>query len=88
MNTPEDQPSTPAVTGPDRRRHGFARLALHPEITNVQASWVKLGPEGCRQVLLGGVDDLGGTLMNESISRAASARAATATASSPMAAGC
>jgi FO synthase len=51
--------------------HAVARLALHPEITNVQASWVKLGPEGVRQALAAGVNDLGGTLMNESISRAA-----------------
>jgi FO synthase len=51
--------------------HAVARLALHPLITNVQASWVKLGPEGVRQALAAGVNDLGGTLMNESISRAA-----------------
>ncbi len=51
--------------------HAVARLALHPEITNIQASWVKLGPDGVRQVLRSGVNDLGGTLMNESISRAA-----------------
>ena len=51
--------------------HAVARLALHPAITNVQASWVKLGPDGVRQALAAGVNDLGGTLMNESISRAA-----------------
>ena len=51
--------------------HAVARLALHPLITNVQASWVKLGPDGSRQALAAGVNDLGGTLMNESISRAA-----------------
>jgi FO synthase len=51
--------------------HAVARLALHPVITNVQASWVKLGPDGARQALAAGVNDLGGTLMNESISRAA-----------------
>ncbi len=51
--------------------HAAARLALHPLITNVQASWVKLGPDGVRQALAAGVNDLGGTLMNESISRAA-----------------
>jgi FO synthase len=54
--------------------HAIARLALHPWITNVQASWVKLGPEGVRAVLAAGVNDLGGTLMNESISRAAGAQ--------------
>jgi FO synthase len=53
--------------------HAVARLVLHPEITNIQASWVKLGPEGVRAVLKAGVNDLGGTLMNESISRAAGA---------------
>jgi FO synthase len=51
--------------------HAIARLALHPLITNVQASWVKLGVEGVTQLLDAGVNDLGGTLMNESISRAA-----------------
>jgi len=53
--------------------HAVARLGLHPLITNVQASWVKLGPEGSREALRAGVNDLGGTLMNESISRAAGA---------------
>jgi FO synthase len=53
--------------------HAVARLALHPEIPNIQASWVKLGPEGTRQALGAGVNDLGGTLMNESISRSAGA---------------
>jgi FO synthase len=51
--------------------HAVARLALHPFITNIQVSWVKLGPDGVRQALAAGVNDLGGTLMNESISRAA-----------------
>jgi len=53
--------------------HAVARLALHPLIDNVQASWVKLGAAGAHQVLRAGVNDLGGTLMNESISRAAGA---------------
>jgi FO synthase len=53
--------------------HAVARLALHPWFTNIQASWVKLGPDGIRQALAAGVNDLGGTLMNESISRAAGA---------------
>ena len=51
--------------------HAVARLALHPVVTNIQASWVKLGPDGVRQALASGVNDLGGTLMNESISRSA-----------------
>jgi FO synthase len=53
--------------------HAVGRLALHPWITNVQASWVKLGLDGARAVLQAGANDLGGTLMNESISRAAGA---------------
>jgi FO synthase len=53
--------------------HAVGRLALHPWITNVQASWVKLGVEGAQAVLRSGANDLGGTLMNESISRAAGA---------------
>jgi FO synthase len=53
--------------------HAVGRLALHPWITNVQASWVKLGVAGAQAVLRSGVNDLGGTLMNESISRAAGA---------------
>jgi FO synthase len=51
--------------------HAVARLALHPHIAHVQASWVKLGPAGAQAALRAGADDLGGTLMNESISRAA-----------------
>jgi FO synthase len=53
--------------------HSAARLALHPGITNIQASWVKLGLEGAQAALRAGANDLGGTLMNESISRAAGA---------------
>ncbi|MGH3061380.1 MAG: 7,8-didemethyl-8-hydroxy-5-deazariboflavin synthase CofG, partial [Gaiellaceae bacterium] len=53
--------------------HAVGRLALHPWITNVQASWVKLGLEGSQAALRAGANDLGGTLMNESISRAAGA---------------
>jgi FO synthase len=51
--------------------HAVARLALHPLITNIQVSWVKLGREGVLACLNAGANDLGGTLMNESISRAA-----------------
>jgi FO synthase len=53
--------------------HTVARLALHPLVTNIQASWPKLGLEGAAAVLAAGANDLGGTLMNESISRAAGA---------------
>jgi FO synthase len=53
--------------------HAVARLALHPLIPNIQASWVKLGHAGAAALLAMGVNDFGGTLMNESISRAAGA---------------
>ena len=53
--------------------HAVGRLALHPVIPNIQASWVKLGPEGVKACLRAGVNDMGGTLMNETISRAAGA---------------
>jgi FO synthase len=51
--------------------HAVARLALNPLVTNIQASWVKAGPAGVARLLHAGVNDCGGTLMNESISRAA-----------------
>jgi len=53
--------------------HAVARLALHPAIPNIQTSWVKLGPDGVTACLAAGANDLGGTLMNESITRAAGA---------------
>ena len=64
-----------ARKGPTSREtvlmHAVSRLVLNPLITNIQTSWVKLGPAGVRACLAAGVNDLGGTLMNESISRAA-----------------
>lgn len=53
--------------------HAVARLTLNPHITNIQASWVKLGPEGLAACLSAGVNDIGGTLMNETITRSAGA---------------
>jgi FO synthase len=53
--------------------HAVARLLLHGRIDNIQASWVKLGVEGTRRMLTGGVNDVGGTLMEETISRMAGA---------------
>jgi FO synthase len=53
--------------------HAVARLTLNPHITNIQASWVKMGHEGVIACLNAGCNDLGGTLMNESITRAAGA---------------
>ena len=51
--------------------HSVARLVLDPYITNIQASWVKMGHKGVLACLAAGCNDLGGTLMNESITRAA-----------------
>ncbi len=53
--------------------HAVGRIALDPWFENVQVSWVKAGPRGVVEALNAGVNDLGGTLMNESISRAAGA---------------
>jgi FO synthase len=53
--------------------HAVGRIAYHGWIDNVQASWVKLGVHGAQQLLQAGVNDLGGTLLEESISRAAGA---------------
>ena len=66
-----------ARPGPTRREnravHAVSRLLLHGAVDSIQASWVKLGDDGCRDVLRGGVNDLGGTLMEETISRMAGA---------------
>jgi FO synthase len=51
--------------------HSVARLVLNPLIQNIQTSWVKMGPQGAAACLNAGANDMGGTLMNESISRAA-----------------
>lgn len=53
--------------------HAVARLALHGQISNIQASWVKMGEAGVAACLAAGANDVGGTLMNESITRAAGA---------------
>ena len=53
--------------------HAVARLGLHPLVSNIQTSWVKLGAEGVKACLRAGANDLGGTLMDETISRAAGA---------------
>jgi len=66
-----------ARPGPTRREnravHAVSRLLLHGAIGSIQCSWVKLGDEACRDVLRGGANDLGGTLMEETISRMAGA---------------
>src|SRR3954463_9028720 len=53
--------------------HAVARLALHPLVTNIQTSWVKMGPDGVKTCLRAGANDLGGTLMDETITRSAGA---------------
>ena len=53
--------------------HAVARLVLNPVIANIQASWVKMGPDGAALCLAAGANDMGGVLMNESITRAAGA---------------
>jgi FO synthase len=53
--------------------HAVARLALDPMFANVQVSWVKMGPDGAALCLSAGANDVGGVLMNESITRAAGA---------------
>ena len=53
--------------------HAVARLALHPHIQNIQTSWVKMGPDGSKACLNAGANDMGGTLMNETITRSAGA---------------
>ncbi|CAM3635142.1 bifunctional FO biosynthesis protein CofGH [Nocardiopsis rhodophaea] len=64
-----------ARTGPtvreNRAVHALARLLLNGAIDNIQCSWVKLAEDTCRQLLAGGVNDVGGTLMEETISRMA-----------------
>ncbi|MFL1379966.1 MULTISPECIES: bifunctional FO biosynthesis protein CofGH [unclassified Nocardiopsis] len=64
-----------ARTGPtvreNRAVHALARLLLHGAIDNIQCSWVKLAEDTCRLLLRGGVNDVGGTLMEETISRMA-----------------
>ncbi len=64
-----------ARPGPTRRDnlavHAMARILLHGRIANIQTSWVKLGAEGTRAMLRAGANDLGGTLMEETISRMA-----------------
>jgi FO synthase len=53
--------------------HALARIYFHNTIDNIQASWVKLGHDGAKVLLRSGVNDLGGTLINENISRASGA---------------
>ncbi|MDT5244944.1 MAG: synthase, partial [Mycobacterium sp.] len=62
----------PGPTHRDNRAvHALARIMLHGRISNIQTSWVKLGVERTQVMLTGGANDLGGTLMEETISRMA-----------------
>ncbi|KQX18819.1 MULTISPECIES: 5-amino-6-(D-ribitylamino)uracil--L-tyrosine 4-hydroxyphenyl transferase CofH [unclassified Sphingomonas] len=67
-----------ARSGPSYREavlmHAVARIVLHPVIANIQVSWVKMGTDGARAVLDAGANDLGGVLMDESITRSAGGR--------------
>jgi len=64
-----------ARSGPSYREavlmHAIARIVLHPLIANIQTSWVKMGADGARDILNAGANDLGGVLMDESITRSA-----------------
>ncbi len=62
------------TTRDNRAVTAMARLLLHPYIRNIQTSWVKLGAEGAAEMLRSGANDLGGTLMEETISRMAGSR--------------
>jgi FO synthase subunit 2 len=70
---PENNPLGKAVRGADLldrlKMHALARVALYPAITNIQASWTKLGREAARAAIMWGANDLGGTLMDEKIAR-------------------
>ncbi|MDD1753800.1 MAG: 5-amino-6-(D-ribitylamino)uracil--L-tyrosine 4-hydroxyphenyl transferase CofH [Methanotrichaceae archaeon] len=74
---PGNNPLGPSVKRPDilehLKMHALVRVALYPLITNIQASWTKLGREMAGATLDWGVNDLGGTLMEENISRSAGA---------------
>ncbi|MFI1500569.1 bifunctional FO biosynthesis protein CofGH [Streptomyces platensis] len=59
------------TTRDNRAVTAMARVLLHPHITNIQTSWVKLGTDGAAEMLRSGANDLGGTLMEETISRMA-----------------
>jgi FO synthase subunit 2 len=56
------------------KMHALSRVVLHPLITNIQSSWTKLGRDAAAATLEWGVNDLGGTLMEENISRSAGSK--------------
>jgi FO synthase len=67
----EDGERSPPDIADSLRLHATARLMLAGYIDNIQTSWVKLGPRGAQLMLTAGANDLGGTLMEENITRAA-----------------
>lgn len=77
MNSPVYSKQGASRRGPTLQEcvllHAVARLTLHPWIRNIQASWVKMGPDQAARLLSAGCNDMGGVLMNESITRAAGA---------------
>lgn len=73
-NTPLEEKIRPPSIIQSLRVHAVARLMLAGKINNIQASWVKLGPWGAKLMLMAGANDLGGTLMEENITRAAGGR--------------
>jgi len=73
-NTALGRISSPPDILENLKMHALARVALYPYITNIQASWVKLGREVAGAALEWGANDLGGTLMEENISRCAGSR--------------
>lgn len=73
-NTELGRLSSPPDILENMKMHALARVALHPYITNIQASWVKLGREVAAAAIEWGANDLGGTLMEENISRCAGSR--------------
>lgn len=73
MNNPDQVRPGPTSSEVDLM-HAVSRIMLHGFIDNIQVSWTKLGAERAREMLSRGVNDLGGTLMNESISRSAGSK--------------
>ncbi len=77
----------PGATGEQNLAvHAMSRLMLHPVIDNIQTSWVKLGEQGTAAMLRAGANDLGGTLMEETISRMAGSEHGSAKTAAELAA--
>jgi 7,8-didemethyl-8-hydroxy-5-deazariboflavin synthase CofH subunit len=70
VDSPEGSVRPGPTADENLKMHAISRIMLNGWIDNIQASWVKLGPQYAQKLLDAGVNDLGGTLMNESITRA------------------